>query len=1003
MKRLYLVALLAVAAVHGAAAETCGTRANVCDNGFGSVTDAAQNVDTTGMSVYDAAHACCAQSDKDGKTALCLKTWGAYITTPKTLAASGESCGCSFDCDNNRDCENNVCSAMPTCATFSGCEVGDLKANPESIECASGTCDFTTCCDPPAACSGIDDGTCQCHTRNGILGGVCLNGNGFIMNSRISDAVPSGSGDGNHLAVEYCCASAAECVTPWSGHQSIALGDQCGCNSDCANYEDCIGGSCGGSDVPQTCDDFYNSGGCDYNSLQLVNKQIGSLSTDAERTNACCTPLSSPSHCLYAFDGLDANGNSKGGSAGAICGCSGDCDTNHICYDGECTLQEVTCQTHYDEGNCDYQLYFKRLYDVASLDSSARDQACCTNAPGPSDCKLSLGDARSAMSDACGCHSDCDSGNCANEICTEKCGATDQFVPNSDFASVALPEGAQYDMVTVTCDSGYMGGGDYMCEGGSYQGQPCEQVITTCAELSCTGSPSFPVTSQYNHGLTSSTATDDGVNTYCCANEENCARSRFMGTVDDGQPCGCNADCSEGVCNNGFCEIGTPPTGGGSSGGNSCSDGLNNDFSGNFNNAHAECASSHGAGSSFYDGGTYTGGATDLQPDGCCTPPTGGGSSGGNPFCDSYTECQESKANPSSIECTSGTCDDATCCEAIYLSCSDALANFFNDITGNADAACVDDRGAGSSFDSSGTYTGDVTDLQPRGCCTAGSGGGGGSGPTCGSAAGTYASPTDASNACVSRHGAGYGFDGSSNTYSSSDPLDLNTDGGCCLAPPSCADMLASDFGGISSDADNICASLHGAGSSFDSNGMFTSGVTELQPGGCCTDPGGGGASCKQFMDDTYGGDQHLSDSWCAWLGATFTYDSRPSATYTSQNAFDQAPDGCCAENVGSTGNPMCDTYDCDPLSSRPDASSTECTSGTCDAPLCCESAAACDVFACPYGYTLKENPESITGADQGTCCDATAPANTCPKDLNGDNVVSAGDILAILTSFGPC
>jgi hypothetical protein len=99
----------------------------------------------------------------------------------------------------------------------------------------------------------------------------------------------------------------------------------------------------------------------------------------------------------------------------------------------------------------------------------------------------------------------------------------------------------------------------------------------------------------------------------------------------------------------------------------------------------------------------------------------------------------------------------------------------------------------------------------------------------------------------------------------------------------------------------------------------------------------------------------------------------------------------------------MCDTYVCDPLSSRPDAASTECTSGTCDAPLCCVSAATCDVFACPYGYTLKETPESITGADQGTCCDATAPVNTCPKDLDGDNSVSIGDVLVILSSYGPC
>ena len=64
--------------------------------------------------------------------------------------------------------------------------------------------------------------------------------------------------------------------------------------------------------------------------------------------------------------------------------------------------------------------------------------------------------------------------------------------------------------------------------------------------------------------------------------------------------------------------------------------------------------------------------------------------------------------------------------------------------------------------------------------------------------------------------------------------------------------------------------------------------------------------------------------------------------------------------------------------------------------------AATCDAYQCPSGYESKANPSQITGDSTDTCCDAVQAA-ACPKDLNGDNVISAGDILAILTSFGPC
>ena len=184
-----------------------------------------------------------------------------------------------------------------------------------------------------------------------------------------------------------------------------------------------------------------------------------------------------------------------------------------------------------------------------------------------------------------------------------------------------------------------------------------------------------------------------------------------------------------------------------------------------------------------------------------------------------------------------------------------------------------------------GVYEGDTFNSQSQPlsesdsgftACQVALGGGGGGGATCGSAEGSYASPTDASNACVSTHGADHAFDGSSTVYTSSDPLDLNTNGGCCIY-------------------------IGGGG-------------------------GGGGGGTMAGCDD------YISQVGCAAGQTPLTGTQFDTATQDPATA-------CCDSSGGGGGsNPFCDSYTCGSGTTKSGASSIECTSGTCDDETCCDA-----------------------------------------------------------------
>ena len=224
-----------------------------------------------------------------------------------------------------------------------------------------------------------------------------------------------------------------------------------------------------------------------------------------------------------------------------------------------------------------------------------------------------------------------------------------------------------------------------------------------------------------------------------------------------------------------------------------CGDALVNDFGDDMGAAHAACASAHGSGSSFYDSGSYTGGSTDLQPDGCCVEPSGGGA------------------------------------------CADEVVNRYNSDQTEADAACVDKyQVSGFAFEGSIQYTADdhLATTPDGGCCAppapSGGGGSGGSDVPC--------------DDYLDNVGCRLGQ--TENRGSTYNTVNDDTAAVCCSGTPTdslCGDALVNDFGDDMGAAHAACASAHGSGSSFYDSGSYTGGSTDLQPDGCCVDPSGGG------------------------------------------------------------------------------------------------------------------------------------------------------------------
>jgi hypothetical protein len=115
----------------------------------------------------------------------------------------------------------------------------------------------------------------------------------------------------------------------------------------------------------------------------------------------------------------------------------------------------------------------------------------------------------------------------------------------------------------------------------------------------------------------------------------------------------------------------------------------------------------------------------------------------------------------------------------------------------------------------------------------------------------------------------------------------------------------------------------------------------------------------------------------------------RESGAWVSQGTF--APDSSfiCSEALpghvhwiasdGTGGAATCDAYTCPSgytLKASPETITGNNTATCCDA--------TCDAYTCPSGYTLKASPETITGEDTATCCDevpagATCDAYACP------------------------
>ena len=446
-----------------------------------------------------------------------------------------------------------------------------------------------------------------------------------------------------------------------------------------------------------------------------------------------------------------------------------------------------------------------------------------------------------------------------------------------------------------------------------------------------------------------------------------------------------------------------------------CGDALVNDFGDDMGAAHAACASAHGSGSSFYDSGSYTGGSTDLQPDGCCVDPSGGGGPPGggggpisaNPMCDTH-DCSSGRlssqrADAASIECTSGTCSERLCC----TSGNEQKDKRYRAALEREDK--IRDRGSQSALDDI------ITNLQALA-------------------------------------GARNGVSAGATKQDRQQAVDTTKLGALSGVPRKILQrflvaQLAGDLDADKGDVDLVVPKSNFARANRDaaldskgiSNLLMRAVKTKLSDADC------GGADihidevgADEFVevvlleeddfslkchngnpvskvvltsiadddsDDSY--EAFCRESVGGWVSqGTFAPDS----SFICSEALPGhvhwiASDGTGGADPGAT----CDAYQCPSgytLKASPETITGE------DTPTCCDqvpAGATCDAYACPYGYTLKENPDQITGEDTATCCDdvasvggggGSAPVVCQGLDLSGDGRVGSADMDFILAKY---
>ncbi len=532
----------------------------------------------------------------------------------------GQCNGAFLSCDDNNTCTDDSCDQLVGCKHVPNtvlctdgnfCTVGDSCAggaclSGTMLDCNDGNpCTLDTC-DPNGGCeitasSGPCDDSNACTAQDTCVAGGCSGS--FIT-----------CDDGNPCTLDSCDA-ATGCVT------ENTPGGVCSDGNDCTEADQCVDGSCQGTDMGCECavdadcianedDDLCNGTlVCDMDTVpstcELDPETIVTCTLPEGVSPACasisCNPETGGCELTISDDGTACTDNNAcTGATGDTCQvgiCKGDvvvCDDDNLCTNDSCDSATGCVQT-----------------PVAGFKECDDDDPCT-----PWDgCEGGFCKGQGAV--------DCDDDN----VCTtDSCKAGEGCVHSS--------------AAGATCNDGNACTTDGTC---SAQGQCTNTSIVDCDDNNACTTDSCDAVTGCQHAALSDTACDDGD---ACTATDLCAAGNCVGSgqpnCDDQNSCTTDSCNSQGGCAN------TPTVGSACDDGNACT-------TAGTCNASGQCANTQTVGCN--DQNVCTTDSCDVNT-GCVNDKLTG------------TACDDGNACTATDACATGTCtgtglvecnDDNTC------------------------------------------------------------------------------------------------------------------------------------------------------------------------------------------------------------------------------------------------------------------------------------------------------------------------------------------------------
>ena len=484
----------------------------------------------------------CAVPDQCHDPGTCNPATG---TCSNPAKANGTSCSDSNGCTQTDTCQAGTCTGSNPVV----CPVPDQCHNAGSCNPATGACTNPakpngTTCNDSSACTQTD--TCQA--------GVCTGGNSVVCPQPDQCHDPG-----------TCNPTTGSCTNP-----AKTNGTGCDDNNECTNVDQCIGGTCTGSDPPVCDNGIFCDGtetcnpatGCVPGTAVICPQDSFSCTAQfCDPVGDACVTVQQDAVC---DDGLHCNGieqceqTAPGHDArGCVAGTPPPCDDGVACTTNGCDEATDSCTFPPNHGAC--------------LDSNLCDGTeVCT----PSGCAegtaLTCDDGVSCTTNSCnpatGCvytgstapGNPCDNGLFCDglETCTLS-GCADGTNPDcADNDGIACTVGfcdtdPAVDQCDVLLDSSLCGGGDVCTPTG------CGQDCTTAADcddgLACTGTETCDTSQGLPGRCIAGTPPPCGPDPYPCTTATcqeptgNCVQVENDAACIDQNPCDGVENCVAGV------------------------------------------------------------------------------------------------------------------------------------------------------------------------------------------------------------------------------------------------------------------------------------------------------------------------------------------------------------------------------------------------------------------------------------------------------------------------